>query len=473
VKNQNFNGNILVADHNKIALERSAGYAHFENKTPNSASTRFPIASVSKTITATAILQLAESKKLSVEDPVAKYLPGFPYPNIKIKHLLSHTSGLPPYNAYFDSLRKEDPSRVFTNKDFIPVVNNNPKPLLYQPGDSWNYDNVNYLVLALLVEKVSGTKYESYIRKNILKPAGMSNTFLYPLNEQYTERDKTNLAYPYLFPHLYYDSLVEAKTLPFVKSYWTAYSFSGFADYVTTTADLLKYATALDNGTLLGKEITETSLVQMPLSNGKINAGKYGLGWQVFDHPTGKIVFHTGNATGLSAILLRNITNNQVIIVFDNIHNNAQQVGFDLLNILNGVNVPAPRKSIAAIYARTLISKGPTAARDILMKLKSDTLNYHLSEDEMNSLGYDFLGGSNNPNPFHFPEEHRYAEALETFKLNAELFPSSWNVYDSYGEALVTTGNKQEAIKMYKRSIELNPQNEGGKKILAQLTQDQ
>jgi tetratricopeptide (TPR) repeat protein len=118
-----------------------------------------------------------------------------------------------------------------------------------------------------------------------------------------------------------------------------------------------------------------------------------------------------------------------------------------------------------------LLSHGAEAAEDTLYTLLKDSINYQLSEDEMNSLGYDFMGGINNPNPYHFPEVHKYPEAVETLRLNTQLFPGSWNVYDSYGEALLQIGQKEEAIKMYRKSIEINPKNEGGKKVLEQISQ--
>lgn len=132
--------------------------------------------------------------------------------------------------------------------------------------------------------------------------------------------------------------------------------------------------------------------------------------------------------------------------------------------------MPYPKKSVAKVYAKALLKDGAKAARDTLNKLLADTAHYRLSEYEMNLLGYNLMGGDNNPNPFHFPEAKRFKEALETFKLNAELFPGSWNVYDSYGEALLAVGRKDEAIWMYKKSIELNPGNEGGKKLLEEIS---
>jgi tetratricopeptide (TPR) repeat protein len=259
--------------------------------------------------------------------------------------------------------------------------------------------------------------------------------------------------------------------VPYIVSYWSAYNFSGFSDYVSTTHDLLNYDKAYYNGKLLRKETIDKAFQTVKLNNGKNNSANFGWGWEIDkDSSFGKVVYHNGNATGLSCILLRNITTRQTIIIFDNIHNNnSQELAFNVLKILNGIKVSVPKKSIAAEYARTLQREGAASAKDKLIILKTDTAQYQLSEDEMNNIGYDFMGGSNNPNPYRFAEEHKYKEALEILKLNAELFPNSWNAHDSYGEILVLMGQKEEAIKEYKRSIELNPKNSGGKKVLENL----
>jgi len=469
VETQQFNGNILVVENGKPVFENSYGYSDFATKSLNTSNTLFPLASLTKTITATAILQLVQSRKLQITDPVVNHLPGFPYPTITIQHLLSHTSGLPPYNAYFDSTRRLQPNRVFTNADFLNGLGANKKPLLYQPGEKGNYDNINFIVLALVLEKVSGMKYGDYLDKYIVRPAGMDHTRLLRMN-QYAWFKNNQFSFPYLRPHLYADSLVKANSVPYIADYWSAYNFTGFSDYISSTHDLLKYDEAYYNGRLLNEQLLKEVFTPVKLNNGNNNPGNFGLGWEIEqDSSFGKIVYHSGVATGLSCVMLRNISKHQTIIVFDNRHYNAHEIALNALKVLNGMNIPSPRKSITDIYARVLLKQGATAARDTLNILKKDTLHCLLSEDEMNSLGYDFLGGSNNPNPYHFPEEHKYAEAIETFRLNMELFPGSWNVYDSYGEALLTVGRKEEAIKMYSRSIELNPKNEAGKKVLEQL----
>lgn len=471
VKNKQFNGGVIVAEKGKIIYKSGFGFADFSNKTLNSENIAFPIASLTKTLTATAILQLAESKKLNIGDAVIKHLPQFPYPNITLQHLLSHTSGLPAYNAYFYSTRKLYPDTVFTNADFLQGVATNTKQLIYQPGEKGNYDNINFIVLALVIEKVSGMPHNDYIKQHILIPAAMANTLPVPPKTQYNLPLNFPFAYPYLFPHQYSDSMVKAKDVPFIANYWSTYDFSGFGDYVSTLNDLLNYDKAYYNGKLLQQNTIDQAYKPVKLNNGKNNPANFGLGWQIDkDSSFGKVVYHNGNATGLSCILVRNISKHQVIIIFDNIHNNnSQELAFKLLKILNGISVPLPKKSLAAEYARVLVNEGAIVARNRLFSLKTDTVHYQLSEDEMNLIGYDFMGGSNNPNPYRFPEEHKYQEALETLKMNVELFPDSWNAYDSYGEILLQLGQKEAAIKMYKKSVELNPNNKGGQKILEQL----
>jgi len=193
-KNQQFSGNILVIEKNKIVYEKSFGYTDYTTQSPITPGITFPIASITKILTATAILQLSEKGRLTITDPVTQYLPEFPYPAITLKHLLSHTSGLPPYNAFFDKYRKENPAKIFTNKDFIHGMLANKQPLIYQPGEKGNYDNINFIVLALVVEKVSGMDYKNYIEKNILRPAGMYNTVLFPLPEQFNTAQIKNYA---------------------------------------------------------------------------------------------------------------------------------------------------------------------------------------------------------------------------------------------------------------------------------------
>jgi CubicO group peptidase (beta-lactamase class C family) len=217
---------------------------------------------------------------------------------------------------------------VFTNADFFGGLAADPKPLLYQPGDSGNYDNINYIVLAEIIARVSGQSYPDYIASHILGPAGMHNTIFRPLCAQLdiTARP-THFAFPYLRLHMYSPNLTRANTVPYVHQYWCAYGFTGFGDYVSTTHDLLKYDEALYSGQLLDRPQLEEAFVPVLLNNGRANPDNFGLGWEIErDTSLGTIVYHGGYATGLSAVLLRNISRHQTVVVFDNTHDNAHAV---------------------------------------------------------------------------------------------------------------------------------------------------
>ena len=195
-----------------------------------------------------------------------------------------------------------------------------------------------------------------------------------------------------------------------------------------------------------------------PLVPGNPNISGYGLGWSILhDSTKGKVVFHHGGGLGIEAMFVRNIAKDQTIILFDNMKNPAFDKAMNALRILNGEKVALPKKSIAKLYGKTMSGEGIPAARKLLDNIKKDTLKYYLSEDEMNLLGYQFLWNNKDD------------QSHEVLRTNLDLFPSSWNSYDSYGEILLKMGKKDEAIQMYRKSIELNPKNESGKKILEQM----
>ncbi len=464
-KNKQFNGSVLIAEKGKIVYEKSFGYADFSSNKLNSLNSRFPIASITKTFTATAILKLYEIGKLNINDPVEKYLPEFPYPTIKIKHLLSHTSGLQPYDNFFDSIRKEHPDTVFTNKDILTRYALLKLPLLYQPGDDCNYDNINYVFLALIIEKVSGIAYHDYLEKYIFQPAKMKDTF-FPkvIFYNYTKSEKENLANTYWCPHLYSDSLIETDTVQFISQYWHTYNFQGFGEIISTVGDLVRFDYALAKGYLLKSKILAKAYTPVLLNNGNPNPGNrnntsFGLGWIIEKDSTyGKVVRASGGGIGLRSTLLRNISKQQTIVLIDNTQNETDDIARDVLKVLNGKQLKPYGKSAAKEYGKILVTLGIEAATETIKKLKTDTVHYLFNEGEFNSLGYDLMNND------------KLNEALETFRENTELYPHSWNVYDSYGEALLENGQKEEAIRMYKKSVELNPDNENGKKILDELS---
>lgn len=172
VETGNFSGAILVARGGKVLFRRGCGMANYELSVPNTPETRFHIASVSKPFTALAILQLQEQGRLSINDPISRFVPFPGGEKITIEHLLTHTSGIPNIN----DLPDYDTFARSPHKIEELVAKFAGAPLSFSPGSDYRYSNSNYNVLALIVERVSGQSYGEYVRKHILDPAGMRNT---------------------------------------------------------------------------------------------------------------------------------------------------------------------------------------------------------------------------------------------------------------------------------------------------------
>jgi len=459
-----FNGNVLIAENGVVIYKRSFGHADLAPKRPNTDASVFTIASITKTFTATAILQLAEQGKLSPNDPVKQYLPEFPYPTITIRHLLSHTSGLPSYGVLFDSIRLAHPDTIFTNKDILPRYALVKPALKYSPGTDGDYQNINFIFLAIVIERVAGIPFQQYIRTFIFKPAGLTHT-IFPTFAfyHYTPEEKQDLSICYRRPHRYADALERPDSVAFVSRYWYNYNFNGFGELHSTTDDLLKYDQALYNGALLTKETLDKAFIPVRLNNGNVNPVGNGLGWQIDkDSTLGKVVLHGGGGYGLSAVLMRNITKHQTVIIIDNMHSQdnlfVNEMGRSALKILNGQRVSAPGTSLAEKCASLAVSKGISASQAFFTKHRSDTTHYFLSEDEFNTIGYDLMAND------------KLDAALAIFAMNTGLYPSSYNVYDSYGEALAKKGRTAEAIAMYRKSLALKPDSSSGIEALQKLT---
>ena len=164
---QMFMGSVLVAKDGKIIFSKSYGMADLEWSVPNSPTTRFNIASMTKQFTAASILLLEDRGKLKTDDLVKKYLPDAPasWDKITIYHLLTHTSGIPNDAAKYEP---GTPDKLVFND----------RPLNSQPGEQWAYTNLGYIVLGYLLERISGQTYEKFVRENIFKPLGMNDSVL-------------------------------------------------------------------------------------------------------------------------------------------------------------------------------------------------------------------------------------------------------------------------------------------------------
>ncbi len=461
------NGNVLVAENGHITYKQSFGFADFPGKRINSGSSRFSIGSVAKIFTAVAILQLKEKGKLKLDDALVKYLPGFRYPAITIRHLLSHTSGLPDYELY-GKLVDKNPQKIFANEDILPALQLWEKPPAFTPGEKWQYSNTNFALLSLVVEHVSRITFPDYLTKHIFKPAKMVDTYILT--------DTMKLPDTYRVSNHQYAVLFDAEpqeVSSIKKLRWRLYNLSGFTgqgNIVTSAKDLLSFDQALYGNKVLNAASLEEAFTPARLNNGEncnadIGLGKasYGLGWFIFaDTSTGKIVWHGGGVPGAVAIFLRNITQKKAVIVLDNAFSEGiYQTGFNALNILDHKPLTIRKKSLVQGYGSALVKKGVDPAFCRLIQLRSDSAHYYLDEGQMNLLGYQLL--------YEATFEGHSQLALEVFKINTLLFPFSYNAYDSYGEGLFKNGHREEAIFMYRKALEINPENPESKAALKRI----
>ena len=464
--NKLFNGTVILLEKGKLIYNRSAGFAVMENKTPNTDTTLVNVASVSKIFTAIAILQLREKKKLDLEDPVARFLPGFPYPGVKIRHLLSHTAGITRLEDFEKAYIEANPREILTNEKVYQHLLERKDTLQTVPGSKFVYNNLNYVLLAMIVEKVSKRPFNEYMRKKVFEPSGMKKTYVrHPLQPN-TPR--------YMIPALYRQDYVHVDSLhPLIYStYYHLGGLQGPGNIVTTAQDLVDFDKALTAGKLLSRESLQRAIQPGVLNDGSLltlgNSKRfYGMGWNITHDQRGDTnVFHDGSIPGVVAIYLRNLSENQVLIYYENAATPSfpQKVSA-FLSILNNATPgqilkTGNKKSVAKEYVKVLMEKGPDLAALSLMELRADTANYFLNELELNSLGYDlhFKGDFKGHNDM----------ALEVMKLITILYNSA-NSYDSYGDVLMNTGRREEAIRAYKRSLLLNPGNQNAIKNLAKL----
>ncbi|MCX7710345.1 MAG: beta-lactamase family protein, partial [Clostridia bacterium] len=173
VGQKSFSGSVLIAKKGEIIVNQGYGIANYELGVPNTPKTKFTIASMSKTFTAAAILQLEEAGKLSIQDPLNKYVPNYPQGDkIRIEHLLNCTSGIPDFTDGPDLF---EIARVYRSPEQLIGLFKD-KPLEFEPGSKFKYSNSGYVLLGAIIEKVADDTLDQYLMEHIFKPLNMKNT---------------------------------------------------------------------------------------------------------------------------------------------------------------------------------------------------------------------------------------------------------------------------------------------------------
>jgi len=302
---------VLVIHNGKVVLKKSYGFANLEAHRAATPQTTYRLASVTKQFTATCILLLMERGKLSLDDPLTKFFPDFPAygAEIRVRHLLNHTSGLPAY----EDLMPEGTEPVL-DADVLAILKKTDKPY-FAPGTQFRYSNSGYSLLALIVEKVSGMPFPEFLERNIFKPLQMNGT---SMNLRATPPAEARRAYGYSRRNDGWERTDQSRT-----SY-----VLGDGGIYSSVDDLEKWARALDSKPLVKsatlRQAMSTTVNARPLGEDRTATSQsdealaYGYGWFVSRYRNTPAVWHGGSTMGFRNHILRLPEKGLTVVVLTN-----------------------------------------------------------------------------------------------------------------------------------------------------------
>lgn len=315
-----FSGVVLIAEKGKVKFKKAAGNINYAEQKKLTTSSIFELASVSKQFTAMTIMMLKEKGLLNYDDLVEKYI-SIPYKGITIRQLLTHTSGLPDYQAMMDA--HWDKSKVAGNEDIISYLNTYAPAKLFEPGTQYLYSNTGYVLLASITEKVSGRDFVEFCTTEIFHKLDMSHTAIRSLKEKAAIK---NFALGHVFV-TEKQQYIRADSFP--SSNYTIWlgNRKGPGRISSTVDDLLKWDQALYTNKLISQTTLVDAFTPMALTNGSIS--NYGFGWDLI--PKENIVWHNGDNPGYKTIIMRFLNNRATLII---LCNNASEDFERLVSIL-------------------------------------------------------------------------------------------------------------------------------------------
>lgn len=307
-----FNGNVLIAENSEPVFQKSFGIANEKTGEKLNLNSVFDLASMSKQFTAMGIVLLKEQGKLSYNDTLSKFIPELKmYKNITIRNLLNHTSGLPDYMQLMDSLYNK--SNIATNKDVIELFEKYKPETLFPPNAYYKYSNTGYVLLAVIIERVSHSTFANFLTENIFAPLHMNNSFVY--NKRLNPRNIKNFAFGYVE-----DSLGKYVLPDDLKDHSYVIWLDGVVgdgSVNSTVSDLMIWVQALRTNKLISQKATDEIFTSAILNDGEQTY--YGFGWELdSSYLYGKIASHTGSWAGYLTDIELHLDNHKTIIILQN-----------------------------------------------------------------------------------------------------------------------------------------------------------
>ncbi len=439
---------LAIIRNGEIVKTGNYGVTNQENGSLVNSNTVFALNSITKAFTGVAVMQLVEEGKLDINKPVSTYLENLPesWRAISVKQLLNHTSGIPNIMDYNTNLLSKNNEKE--SWDMVQEL-----PMDFEPGEKFRYNQTNYLLIGKIINKVSGMPFSDFIQKRQLEKIGANRT----LEAGFTHYEDMlpNAVIGYVYSRE--GELVSVDEI-FTPSLRTAAGMS------STATELARWIISLQKGELLDNEDSLKSLWKPgKLNNGDIGGfnrllNGYALGFPIIKREEHPVVAPVGGGRSamfiypkddLSIIVLTNLLGASPDSFIDEI------AGFYIpeMKLKNGFGLPKNIKNLRS----QLEIKGYNNALEIYKHLKVENQNFELLENDINHWGYTLLKLKENN------------KALEIFKLNIALFPTSANAYDSLGEMYVVLEDAKKALKNYRESLRLNPNNKNAKNYIKVL----
>ncbi len=448
---------IAIIENGEVVHKVGYGYADRSKNKAITTNTGFNVGSISKTVTAWAVMRLVEQGKLSLDVPINKYLTRWNLPETKfdakgvtVLRLLSHTAGLP--GRYYPGWAQTDELPTLEQSLSGTKVRSGSVQLVSEPGKTYQYSGGGYTLLQLLIEEVTEQRFEDYMHEQILMPLGMVNSS-FTLSSEIVSTSSIG-----------YDRWGQATSLP----KFTAMAAAGLH---TTIDDLSLFVMAAMNGPnrrVVGSNILSPGTVKEMLTPASATLGSFGLGYTVEQLSNNMISHgHRGANKGWHAYFNFIPKTGDGIIVTTN-GTNGSYVDSQIVCMwkqwltkntsAQGCKVAKP---IAIKMYRTIQDKGITAAIKQYHHLKDvSPMHYQFDESQLNTLGYGLLSQNKN------------AAAIEVLKLNTKLFATSENAFDSLAEVYMYSDQNQLAIQNYNNVLRLNSHNSHAQNMLKKLTKN-
>lgn len=425
-----FSGAILVIKEDKLIISKGYGLANKNTNVLNNSNTIFDIGSNTKQFTSAAILKLVELRKLKLNDPLSKFFKSLPIEkqSITIHQLLTHTAGFSEsIGRDFEEIsQKEFFEKLFSSK------------LLSEPGEKYSYSNTGYSILGRIIELVSDQSYEGFLNEHLFIPAGMKQTgYLLP------KWDVKQIS------RGYNRNILE--TEPTIARYQEGGSVNwhlkGNGGISSTQNDMLLWYKALKTNTILTSEsLKKLTTPYFPMNSKKTHS--YGYGWVINSSISNALrISHNGSNGAFSHTMIWYPKKDIFIVYATNANSSkVESLAYVVAKIVLDENYsPKPIKNNVYSFTMDYIKQHSKDKSDeLLTALKENYADDFTNEGLFNTVGNLLVRLDENLN-----------WALELFKMNVKLYPEDGNLWDSLGDGYLANNLKEDAIKSFKKAIEL------------------